>query len=81
MFDHDEGPSDWEIKDEEPPESLRKKWAREEGSASQSLVCPSCQKETPDGNLTCLFCGGMLSHRSASTGGLFSWIQRLFKRG
>ena len=26
----EEGPKEWEIKDEEPPEGLRRKWEREE---------------------------------------------------
>ena len=37
MFDDDEGPKDWEIKDEEPPEKLQKKWEREE---AQGVLCP-----------------------------------------
>lgn len=61
MFDKDEGPHDWEMKDEEPPEKLQKKWEREETRGPQGVVCPSCKKETPDENRACIFCGTDLS--------------------
>jgi len=56
----DEGPKDWEIEDEEPPESLRRKWEEEEGAEKKRIVCPSCKKETPSENLACIFCGTYL---------------------
>ena len=81
MLDDNEGPSEWEIKDEEPPEALRKKWERDEVSGSHLVVCPSCKKETPSGNLTCLFCAAILTQTSCPVGCFLSWIKRLFKRG
>ncbi len=47
MLNDDQGPHDWEMKDEVPPERLQKKWEREEASGSGTVVCPSCKKETP----------------------------------
>lgn len=78
MFDADEGPKDWDIKDEDPPERLQKKWEREEAPGSELVVCPSCKKETPVGNLSCIFCGSALSQGSCPVSCLFSWIKRLF---
>jgi hypothetical protein len=60
MLDDNDEPHDWEIKDEEPPEHLRKKWDREEDSDARAIVCPSCKREIPGGNLTCIFCSGFL---------------------
>jgi len=77
----DEGPSDWEIKDEEPPERLQKKWEQEEAIASPRRICPSCKKETPAENLACIFCGALLPRTSGSMGCFLSWIKRLLKRG
>ena len=51
ILNDDEGPKDWEMKDEEPPEHLREKWEKEEAVDSPKAVCPSCKKETPAGNL------------------------------
>jgi hypothetical protein len=60
MLNDDEGPHDWEIKDEEPPGRLQKKWENEEASGLPRAVCISCKKETPSENLTCLYCGAVL---------------------
>lgn len=54
--DDEEGPKDWEIRDEEPPAALRRKWDREEAEGPGLVVCPACDKETPVENLTCIFC-------------------------
>ena len=80
MFDDEEGPKDWEIKDEEPPEQLQKKWDREEAAGSKRVICSSCKKETPAENLTCIFCGTALSEECCPILGLIEWIKRLFKR-
>jgi len=78
MFDDDEGPKDWEIKDEEPPEKLQKKWEREE---AQGVLCPSCKRETSAEHLTCIFCGATISQESCSFRCLLSWVKRLFGKG
>ena len=80
MFDGDEEPRNWEIKDEEPPEPLRKKWEREEVSGSKQVVCPSCKKETPAWNLTCIFCGETISQGGCPVRCFVSWVKRLFKK-
>ena len=81
MLNDDEGPSDWEIKDEDPPERLQRKWEQEESTGPRRVLCPSCKKETPSENLTCIFCGKELSHASGSRGGFLTWVKRLFKNG
>jgi hypothetical protein len=81
MFESDEGPKDWEVKDEEPPEALKKKWERDEEPARGTVVCPVCKKETPAGGLTCIFCSAMLSQGGCPIGCFLSWVKRLFRRG
>ena len=79
MFDEEEGPKDWELKEEEPPETLKRKWEREERSGSVSVVCPSCKKDTPAGNLTCLFCSETLLREYGAGHRFVAWIKRWFK--
>ena len=80
MFDDDEGPKDWEVKDEEPPEHLRKKWEHDEASGSKQVVCSSCKKETPATSLACIFCGATILPEVCPVSCLLSWIKRLFKK-
>ena len=75
----DEGPKDWEWKEEEPPEALKKKWEQEEAS-SQKVICPSCAKETPAENLTCVFCQAVILPEFCPIACALNWVKRLFKR-
>lgn len=77
----DESPSDWEIKDEEPPEQLRKKWEHEEAAGSKTVVCSSCKKETSAENLTCIYCRATIFRESCSFHCFLNWVQRLLKKG
>ena len=77
----DEGPKDWEIRDEEPPEALKRKWEEEEARGFKTVVCSSCKKETSAGNLTCIFCGATIPWDSGSASCFLSWVKRLFKKG
>lgn len=79
MFE-EKGPRDWEIKDEEPPEKLQKKWDREESLGTCVVVCPSCKKETPAGNLACIFCGTVLPQGSCPAPCFFSRIKPVYDR-
>jgi hypothetical protein len=72
----EEDPKDWEIKDEEPPGALKRKWEREEGTGPKTVLCPFCEKETPAENLTCVFCAAVILPESC----FLKWIKRLFKR-
>ena len=78
MFEED--PKEWEIKDEEPPAALRKKWEREEISGPKSVLCPSCKKETPSENLTCVFCSAVILPDVCPVSCLWNWVKRLFKK-
>lgn len=76
--DDDELP-DWEVKDEEPPERLQKKWDREETGGHRTVVCGACKKETSSENLTCIFCGAEIFEENVFDR-LRGWIQRLFRK-
>ena len=78
MHDDDELP-DWEVKDEEPPERLQKKWEREETEERRKIACRSCKKETPVENLTCIFCGAEIFEEN-SLDRFLGWIKRLFRK-
>ena len=80
MFE-EEDPKSWEIRDEEPPEGLKRKWEREEAAGPRSVICPSCRKETPADSLTCIFCGATRLEEYCLVRSFLSWIQRLFKKG
>lgn len=80
MFDTDKGPNDWEVKDEEPPESLQKKWDREAAAGPWLVLCPGCKKESSAENLTCLFCGATLPLGGGPEAGFFAWIKKIFGR-
>ena len=79
MLHDDEEPHDWEIKDEEAPERLQKKWEQEEASGSRPVVCPSCKKETSSENLACVFCGSVIPRESCPFRCFFAWVKHLFK--
>lgn len=81
MLGDDEGPKDWEIEDEEPPEQLRKKWEREEAEDFKKVVCPSCKKETSSANSACIFCGSTLLQESCPVQGFLTWVKQLFRKG
>ena len=80
MFD-DEDPKEWEVRDEEPPEVLKRKWESEESAGLQRIVCPSCKKETLSGSLTCIFCGATILREYCVMRRFVSWVQRLFRQG
>lgn len=80
MQDDEDGPKDWELKDEEPPESLRRKWDRDGAPDRGTVICPACNKETPAGNLTCIYCASPISQGNCPIGCFLSWIKRLLKR-
>ena len=75
----DEELPDWEVKDEEPPERLQKKWEQEETGERRKVVCRSCKREISSGDLTCIFCGAEIFEENALDRFL-SWIKRLFRK-
>jgi len=80
VFEEEE-PKDWEVREEEPPERLQKKWDREETAVPRMAVCPSCKKEMPAGNLACIFCGTEIFEKISLSRCFFAWVKRLFKKG
>ena len=52
----DERP-DWEIEEEEIPESLRKRWEKEEEIGLRAGVCKSCGYPFTKEDLSCIHCG------------------------
>ncbi len=80
MFEEEE-PKDWEMKDEDPPESLKRKWEWDEAPDRGTVICPACKKEISSGNLACIFCGSVISQASCPGRCFLAWVKRLFKRG
>lgn len=78
IMSSDEELKDWEIREEEPPEALKKKWDREEAAGPKRLVCSSCKKEVSSEHLTCIFCGALL--KPVSSQGFLFWLKRFLKR-
>lgn len=76
MFDAEEEPKDWEVKDEEPPESLQRKWDREAAQGPRIVLCPGCHKESSSENLPCLFCGTTLPLTRDRGTGFLVWIKK-----
>ena len=70
---------EWEVKDEEPPERLQKKWEREGTGEHRTVICRACKKEIPSENLTCIFCGTEIFEENALDR-LLGWIKRLFRK-
>ncbi len=80
MFE-EEDPKDWEIRDEEPPETLKRKWEREETAGPQTVTCRSCKKETSTESLACIFCGTEILPEIRPVARFLSWVKHLFKKG
>ena len=85
MLPEDEGPKDWEIKDEEPPERLQDRWAKEEIFGQPPLICPSCKRPVPAESLSCLFCGALVLGTSLARPGIVerftAWCRNVFTKG
>lgn len=72
-------PKDWEeVKEEDAPERLRRKWVVEE-HFRRSVACPSCGRSTTADNLTCLFCGAYLNEATGLLGKLLKWFKGIFR--
>ncbi|MFH0985348.1 MAG: hypothetical protein V1882_07405 [Candidatus Omnitrophota bacterium] len=78
-MNEDEELPDWEVKDEEPPERLQKKWEQEETGGHRTVLCRACKKETSSGNLTCVFCGSEIFEENALDR-LLNSIKRFFRK-
>lgn len=74
---NEDDPKDWEpAPDEVPPDSLQKKWDKEEEIVRPSaLVCPTCKSYVPSDSFRCLHCGGQVFKNSGLLGKIMSWIQ------
>jgi hypothetical protein len=78
LFEQDY-PKDWEIEDEEPPPSLKKKWEKEEASDASPATCPSCKKQVPAGSLSCLYCGSSLNSGPGIFESFAAWLAGLWR--
>jgi len=74
MFDNDDEIPEWEMRDEQPPEHLEKKWNKREGEGGKSIVCRSCGKRVSADLLLCLYCGNPTGIKPGVFGHLRSWI-------
>lgn len=77
MFDDDE-PKDWEIQDEEAPQPLKEKWAKDEILGPETVICPSCGQRVSADSLQCLYCGNRVLKKSGLLGSLASWFKSLW---
>lgn len=84
MFQDDEAPKDWEVKDEEPPKSLQERWTKEDKEGPNVVTCPSCRQSVPPESLYCLFCGEQIYRPAPPEVGFlrrwFEWFKRLLKK-
>ena len=79
MNEGDEDPKEWEIQDEQAPESLQWKWFEESLSSRETIDCPACQKQTPKENLNCVYCAAPVFQDSGLLGRMLYWFKGLFK--
>ena len=77
-MENEDEPKDWdEIKDEDAPENLKRKWVVEEHFPKKPVPCPSCRKLVPADSLTCIFCGAAVCE-SGLLGKIILWFKKLF---
>ncbi|HPW65430.1 MAG TPA: hypothetical protein PLY30_04640, partial [Candidatus Omnitrophota bacterium] len=77
MFEDDE-PKDWELRDEEPPEALKEKWAKDEILGPGTVPCPSCRKRVPADSMDCLYCGARVLRKAGFLSGLLDRVKGFF---
>ncbi|HOG24207.1 MAG: hypothetical protein BWY44_01082 [Candidatus Omnitrophica bacterium ADurb.Bin292] len=78
MFQEDDEPKEWEMKEEEPPRVLKEKWARDEILGPETVMCPSCKKRVSADNMYCLYCGARVLQKAGFLSGLFVRIKSFF---
>ena len=74
IFDEDE-PKEWEIEDEEPSESLKKKWDEQDQKELKAVHCSECNKPLPGDAFRCLYCGAQVFHDSGLLGKILKWFK------
>jgi hypothetical protein len=79
MFNQDE-PKDWEVRDEEPPQPLKEKWAKDGILGPKTVICPSCRERVPVDAMTCLYCGERVLRRAGFLSGLVVFFRSLFSK-
>ena len=72
-------PKDWENEDVVPPETLQKKWEREEMEERPAVICAACKKRVPADSFRCLYCGAVVFRDSGILGKMMKWIKFLFR--
>lgn len=65
---------DWEIEEEKIPESLRRKWQKEEEKGLRAGVCPSCGNPFTQEDLSCRHCGARANLPQAPPHTLRKWF-------
>ena len=80
MFDDEEELKDWETKEEDPPEQLKRKWIVESLRPKPPVICPACKQPVSADALTCLFCGAQIFEgKSGFLIHFLAWIKRFFR--
>ncbi|OGW82007.1 MAG: hypothetical protein A3G33_04475 [Omnitrophica bacterium RIFCSPLOWO2_12_FULL_44_17] len=70
-----EEPKDWEVRDEEVPDKLEKKWTTDENQARQSTFCPKCKQILPGNTYRCHSCGAQIDYDSGLLGKILKWLK------
>jgi hypothetical protein len=78
VFQGDDESKDWEMKEEEPPQPLKEKWARDEILGPETVICPSCKNRVSADSMHCLYCGERVLRKAGFLSGLFVWIKSFF---
>ena len=79
MNNHEE-PEDWDPdREETPPENLKRKWIEREYFGKETQRCPTCGKYVPAESLTCMFCGGGVTHDTGLLGRIIGWLKSILK--
>lgn len=63
-------------REEEEPESLRRKWQEEESGESGFKVCAHCGQPLEKNAFFCLYCGERVFNESGPIGKLALWLKK-----
>ena len=55
--ERDDETPDWEVKEQQVPESLRQKWEKQEKAGIRAGVCRDCGYPFTKDDLSCIHCG------------------------
>jgi len=75
--DEDEVP-DWESREEEVPEPLKKKWRERELARKEQRPCQACGELVDQDGLLCLYCGKATGAQAGFLSRLRTWFLKSY---